>query len=721
MTDCSNKWFVALFLASCLCPLLEVDGRGAASYGEGANEEVTFTEEEFQEALRIGQEYVTKWEQLEDQILEVDRNRSEHHGTSRVDEKYHSRRFNPQRYNPEAIAQSKEAAVYLVARQYLSDKLGIPAEKIGDFERSSTFGSDVSDRQICDFNSKFRTFDGTCNNVGVPSFGKSGTIFNRLVSTPSEGYDDGVATIRRSKLTRSPLPSARLVSTTVLNNKSFSRLDVSLLTMQWGQFLDHDLTSTPTFTKSDGSAFLCCSAQQTGVNVAPPHPECLPIAIPRNDPVFNPLGNGQVTCMNFIRSTFGNNLDGTFPRMRSQINALTHWIDGSNVYGSSAAKARSLRDPTSGRGRMRTFISNLGRQMLPLGTCPVTCFDAGDSRVNEQPLLSVMHTIWLREHNRIAENLFRIVPGQTDEFYFQHARRIVIAEMQHIIYNEYLPVIIGPTMAAKVNSESGYSNTLNPAVFTEFSTAAFRMGHSQLRSFIRLFERDGSDSRESYQLSDSFDDSSRLFGANFMDNALRGLLQVPAEEVDSFFAFDITSQLFKPKGATVGLDLTAFNIQRGRDHGLPTYAKMLAFLGQPVPSTFDQLLSYIPIEVVNAMKFVYESVYDIDLFIGGVTEYPMPDAVLGPTFANIFAYQFSNLRRSDRFFYKFNVDQPTGFRSGQLAEIQKVSLARIICDNSDGTVGYIQPKAFRTPHDSYNRLVPCSNIPGIDFFKMLPL
>jgi peroxidase len=133
------------------------------------------------------------------------------------------------------------------------------------------------------------------------------------------------------------------------------------------------------------------------------------------------------------------------------------------------------------------------------------------------------------------------------------------------------------------------------------------------------------------------------------------------------------------------------------------------------------------------MKSVYESVQDIDLFIGGVTEYPMPDAVLGPTFANIFAYQFSNLRRSDRFFYKFNVDQPTSFRSGtiikcpkkwnliwlsqtvvllkffpntfclftlgQLAEIQKVSLARIICDNSDGTVGYIQPKAFRTPHE----------------------
>jgi peroxidase len=67
------------------------------------------------------------------------------------------------------------------------------------------------------------------------------------------------------------------------------------------------------------------------------------------------------------------------------------------------------------------------------------------------------------------------------------------------------------------------------------------------------------------------------------------------------------------------------------------------------------------------MKSVYESVYDIDLFIGGVTEYPMPDAVLGPTFANIFAYQFSNLRRTDRFFYTFNINQATGFRSGILS------------------------------------------------------
>lgn len=54
-----------------------------------------------------------------------------------------------------------------------------------------------------------------------------------------------------------------------------------------------------------------------------------------------------------------------------------------------------------------------------------------------------MHTLWVREHNRIADNLYTVAPNQTDEFYYQHARRIVIAEMQHIIYTEYLPVIIG--------------------------------------------------------------------------------------------------------------------------------------------------------------------------------------------------------------------------------------------------------------------------------------
>lgn len=122
----------------------------------------------------------------------------------------------------------------------------------------------------CDPLYKYRSFDGTCNNLNNPRFGQAGTNFQRLMgpATYADGTESdfsllwkhkrysvirpfvftltGVSAIRLSR-SGAALPSTRLVSTTVTLNNSISSYDASLITMQWGQFMDHDLTQTPQF------------------------------------------------------------------------------------------------------------------------------------------------------------------------------------------------------------------------------------------------------------------------------------------------------------------------------------------------------------------------------------------------------------------------------------------------------------------------------------------
>ena len=69
---------------------------------------------------------------------------------------------------------------------------------------------------------------------------------------------------------------------------------------------------------------------------------------------------------------------------------------------------------------------------------------SGDDRVNEWTGLTTQHTIWLRQHNRIEQKLHELNPHWDGERLYQETRRIVIALWQFAVYNEYLPVILGP-------------------------------------------------------------------------------------------------------------------------------------------------------------------------------------------------------------------------------------------------------------------------------------
>lgn len=115
------------------------------------------------------------------------------------------------------------------------------------------------------------------------------------------------------------------------------------------------------------------------------------------------------------------------------------------------------------------------------------CFDSGDDRSNEQLQLAVMHTLWMREHNRIADKLYALNPHWSDEKLFQETRRIIGAMVQHITFNEFLPIVVGrKTMTKyginllKYDYYNGYDPKINPGIRVEFQASAFRFGHSIL-------------------------------------------------------------------------------------------------------------------------------------------------------------------------------------------------------------------------------------------------
>ena len=159
--------------------------------------------------------------------------------------------------------------------------------------------------------------------------------------------------------------------------------------------------------------------------------------MPSGDPYFDPTATGtQTIALN--RSQYDPATGTTLGNARQQFNSITAFIDGSQIYGSDPQTAASLR--TLSGGRLKTSEGNL----LPLDASG-SMFMAGDVRVNENIELTAMQTLFVREHNRLADQ-FAAAPSSdwTDEQLYQAARRIVIGELQAITYNEFLPALLGP-------------------------------------------------------------------------------------------------------------------------------------------------------------------------------------------------------------------------------------------------------------------------------------
>jgi Animal haem peroxidase len=612
-----------------------------------------------------------------------------------------------------------------------------------------------------------RTLDGSGNNPRHAEWGKAGTEYSRAAAP---NYGDGIGSMISG-------PSPRYASNRVFNDVGqniFSENNVSQWGWAWGQFIDHDLglrDQTPS-----ESAPMAFNAQD-------------PLESFQND--FGALG--------FSRTPAAPGTGATTPRQ--QINTIDSFIDASNVYGVSSARLDWLRDGAAGDGDPANNKASLlmsKNNYLPrvdarprvaappvdlmgaLVSQPEKAVVAGDVRANENIVLTAIHTLFAREHNRIVAALSR--SRLSDEDKFQIARRVVGAEIEYITYNAFLPAL-----GVRLDPYRGYDPNVNPSLGNEFATVGYRahsMIHGEFEPTVpektytpkqlnRVFPAAGISVERHpdrtvtlvIPLVVAFGNPDVLEQVGEgpilqslaerqykndeqIDNALRSVLfQVPkpgAADPVSCSAPVISPSCF------VGVsDLGALDVQRGRDHGMPSYNELRRAYGLAPARSFTDIthestdrfpyapeidakdplndpdiLEFVRLEdddgnvievgsdeagedvvvgvrrttLAARLKAIYGTVDKVDAFVGMLSEPHVPGSELGPLQLAIWKRQFETLRDGDRFFYANDpllqkIEQAYGITYRHtLAELIKLNVSATVADDVFVAVDESEPE-----------------------------
>ena len=494
----------------------------------------------------------------------------------------------------------------------------------GDAGRTpGTTLTDASDVQR-----RFRTPDGSYNDLSDPDMGKAGTRFARNVP---------LAVARPAEMPGLMEPNPRLVSQRLMRRESFTpATSINLLAASWIQFQTHDWFSHG--REED---------------------ERIDIPLPEGDDWFeDPM---------LIPRTKkdGSRVDADVDLPPTYINSQSHWWDASSIYGSTAAKQKAVRSFVDGK-----LVLKDGHLPLdPASGVALTGFSE-----NWWVGLGMLHTLFTLEHNAICDQLKKDYPHLTEDELFGTAQLINSALLAKIHTVEWTPAIIAHPVL-KVAMRANWWGLAEEKLHRRFG----RISKSDVISGIPGSAHDHHGAP--YQLTEEFsavyrlhpllpeelevralEDDALLDSMEFREiillNAQR-VLEGPQGVEDLWYSFGVQhpgavqlhnfprwmQDLTLPDG--MRLDLAALDITRDRERGVPRYNEFRRQLHLTPAATFDELTDN-P-EWARELEEIYGDVEKVDLQVGMHAETPPKGFGFSDTAFRVFILMASRRLKSDRF------------------------------------------------------------------------
>ncbi|CAJ0634957.1 12850_t:CDS:10 [Entrophospora sp. SA101] len=554
-----------------------------------------------------------------------------------------------------------------------------------------------------------RLLDGSDNNVNNPTPGTPQQNFQRnyppdpffgpdgdsMIKTPS----DNILNVQpvpncTDQLPANTYPMPRCISNIIANYR-LDKFDIakamsyrskrrtSHLTTFFAEFVGYDLISSS--------------------NNLPDNP----LYIPSDDATYNSYSYNSATSLpgqlSSLRSLPFNRSDflstATQKSKRNGYNNLTPFLDLSPIYGITAENAKSLRE--GNKGKLKTSGSE--SDPYPFKDPTTGNYVLGTVGVRSNNIFTMsIQTIWLREHNRLCDELYKKYgDGWNDDQYFEEARKWNIAFYQKVVVEEYLNVILGKQLPPYQKYDPG----LTPGIDVFFSTVTFRYGHSDMSDFFRIQDENG-DTVIELPLQNVTDTS--LLEKFSVARLLTSLSLQHQEEVDIFYS-DATRNIRSPEPNTY--DLIAFDSLRARDRGIGLYNDVRLAYGLTRKDSWESITSVK--EIQNYLQQLYPNgTNQLEALVGARVEDHLNDSNFGELMSTSMITQFMTIRNSDRFWWENKENGLFTDDDRTITLRNKTTFRDIILRNLDDTFQTLIPQNIWTVQPPQKLSGSSSKYPG---------